>query len=162
MESCESCRVRFASLQNASENFRLYRDAVFAANSNPKFSHWTPVLAAAALVAAAALFLLYPRKLVPIPPPTPVPIVAATSVPASEPQPATSETPAPHKTLHPRRANSPQPRATANWHPTETAVEIAIPADAMFAPGALPPGMNFIAEMSIAPDGSVRQVRLRQ
>jgi hypothetical protein len=91
-----------------------------------------------------------------------VPIVAATSVPASEPQPATSETPAPHKTLHPRRANSPQPRATANWHPTETAVEIAIPADAMFAPGALPPGMNFIAEMSIAPDGSVRQVRLRQ
>ena len=48
------------------------------------------------------------------------------------------------------------------WQPTESAVQIAIPADAMFAPGAVPKGMNFIAELSIAPDGSVKQVRLRQ
>jgi hypothetical protein len=48
------------------------------------------------------------------------------------------------------------------WRPTETAVQIAIPADAMFPPGAMPKGMNFIAELSIAADGSVEQVRLRQ
>jgi hypothetical protein len=44
----------------------------------------------------------------------------------------------------------------------ETAVQIAIPAEAMFPPGAMPKGMNFIAELSIAPDGSVKQVRLWQ
>jgi hypothetical protein len=44
----------------------------------------------------------------------------------------------------------------------DTAIEIAIPAEAMFPPGAVPNGMNFIAELRIAPDGSVKQVRLRQ
>jgi hypothetical protein len=44
----------------------------------------------------------------------------------------------------------------------ETAVQIAIPADAMFPPGAVPNGMNWNAELIIAPDGSVKQVRLRQ
>ncbi len=162
VESCESCRARFASLQNAGENFRLYRDAIFAANSKPEFSRWAPALASAALVAAAALFLFFPHKHAAAPPPIPAPIVAATKEPATPPQPASPESRAPRKTSHPRRASSPQPRATATWHPTETAVQIAIPADAMFAPGAVPPGMNFIAEMSIAPDGSIRQVRLRQ
>ena len=162
VDSCEACRARFASLQNTSENFRLYRDAVFAANSKPKFSRWAPALAAAALVAAAALFLYFPHKHAAAPPPIPAPIVAATNAPASVPQPAPAESRPPRKTSRPRRANSRQPRATATWRPTETAVEIAIPADAMFAPGAVPPGMNFFAEMSIAPDGSIRQVRLRQ
>jgi hypothetical protein len=41
-------------------------------------------------------------------------------------------------------------------------VQIAIPAEAMFPPGAMPKGLNFVAELSIAPDGSVKQVRLRQ
>jgi hypothetical protein len=162
VESCESCRARFASLQNAGENFRLYRDAIFAANSKPKLSRWAPALAAAALVAAASLFLIFPRKHAPIPPPTPAPISTATNTPAVAPQNKPAPSPAPRKTSRPRRANSRQPRATATWHPTETAVQIAIPADAMFAPGAVPPGMNFFAEMSIAPDGSIRQVRLRQ
>jgi hypothetical protein len=44
----------------------------------------------------------------------------------------------------------------------ENAVQIAIPADAMFPPGAMPKGLNFIAELSIAPDGSVKQIRLGQ
>jgi hypothetical protein len=48
------------------------------------------------------------------------------------------------------------------WQATETAVQIAIPAEALFPPGALPKGMNFIAELRIAPDGSVSQIRLRQ
>ena len=50
----------------------------------------------------------------------------------------------------------------AKWQPNESAVQIAFPADAMFPPGAMPKGLNFVAELSIAPDGSVRQVRLRQ
>jgi hypothetical protein len=46
--------------------------------------------------------------------------------------------------------------------PMDAAIEIAIPAEAMFPPGAMPNGVNFIADLRIAPDGSVKQVRLRQ
>jgi hypothetical protein len=46
--------------------------------------------------------------------------------------------------------------------PMDTAIQIAIPAEAMFPPGAMPAGVNFIADLRIAPDGSVQQVRLRQ
>jgi hypothetical protein len=31
----------------------------------------------------------------------------------------------------------------------------------MFPPGAVPEGINFIAELSIGPDGSAERVRLR-
>jgi hypothetical protein len=44
---------------------------------------------------------------------------------------------------------------------SEPAVEIAIPADAIFPPGAVPEGVGFTADVTIAPDGSARQVRLR-
>jgi hypothetical protein len=40
-------------------------------------------------------------------------------------------------------------------------VQIAIPAEAMFPPGAMPEGMSFIAEVSIGADGSVERLRLR-
>ncbi len=33
-------------------------------------------------------------------------------------------------------------------------VQIAIPADAMFPPGAVPAGFSYITEVSFAPDGS--------
>lgn len=162
LESCEACRARFASVRDASENFRLYCDAVLAANSQPKFSRWVPALAGAALVAAAALFLIFPSKHAVAPPPAPAPIVAAINESVPVPQPAPAPALTPRKTLHPRRAKSAPARSVATWHPAETAVEIAIPADAMFAPGAVPVGMKFFAEMRIAPDGSIRQVRLRQ
>jgi hypothetical protein len=45
--------------------------------------------------------------------------------------------------------------------PPEPAVEIAIPGDAMFPPGAVPEGMNFIADVTLAPDGSTERLRLR-
>ena len=63
---------------------------------------------------------------------------------------------------HQRRRVPPAHRKPHSWQPTETAVEIAIPAEAVLPPGAMPEGMNFIAELSIAPDGSVKQIRLRQ
>lgn len=44
--------------------------------------------------------------------------------------------------------------------PAEPAIQIAVPAEAMFPPGAVPEGVNFIADLTIAADGS-EQVRLR-
>jgi anti-sigma factor RsiW len=165
VEACEACRAQFASLRDASQNFQHYCSAVLAANSKPKISRWVPALTAAALVAAATIFLIFPRKHAATPPPVPAPIATATAAPTPAPAPAPTPAPAlaPRKTSpHARRANSANAPSVAAWRPTETAVEIAIPADAMFAPGAVPPGMKFFAEMSIAPDGSVHQVRLRQ
>jgi len=43
-----------------------------------------------------------------------------------------------------------RPGASCEMAAMETAVQIAIPAEAMFPPGAMPMGMNFIAELSIA------------
>ena len=49
----------------------------------------------------------------------------------------------------------------ANWVTEEPAIQIAIPAEAMFPPGAVPEGMSFVADVSIGADGRVEQLRLR-
>ena len=43
----------------------------------------------------------------------------------------------------------------------EPAIEIAIPVEAMFPPGAVPDGLNFVADMSIGADAGAEQLRLR-
>ncbi len=43
----------------------------------------------------------------------------------------------------------------------EPAVQIAIPAEAMFAPGAVPQGVSFSAELRLAADGSAHELRLQ-
>jgi hypothetical protein len=45
--------------------------------------------------------------------------------------------------------------------PSEPVIQIAIPADEMFPPGAVPQGMNFVADVAIAADGSAERLRLR-
>ena len=44
---------------------------------------------------------------------------------------------------------------------TEPAIQIAIPAEAMFPPGAVPEGLTFIADLSMAADGSAQGLRLQ-
>ncbi len=43
----------------------------------------------------------------------------------------------------------------------EPPIEFAIPADAMFPPGAMPEGMSFTADLTIAEDGSAQRLWLR-
>ena len=40
-------------------------------------------------------------------------------------------------------------------------IQIAIPADEMFPPGAVPEGIHFVADLTIAPDGSAERLQLR-
>jgi hypothetical protein len=68
---------------------------------------------------------------------------------------------APGKPVHRQRPAAHVPRQIANWQPTERAIQISIPAESMFPPGAIPEGVNFVADLSIAADGSAEQVRLR-
>ena len=157
IEGCKECRSRLAAYEQVSNTFDAYCDAVEAVKTRRWVPRWVHALASAA-VAAVVMFLAFSRTHVE-PPPVLFPTITAASV--ALPAPPELES-APRKTIHRRRAVAPvQVRAT-KWQPMETAVQIAIPAEAMFPPGAMPEGMNFIAELSIAPDGSVKQVRLRQ
>ena len=161
IEACDECRNRLAGYELVNETFDAYCDAVTAAKTRRPIPNWVPVLASAAL-AAVVMFLAFPEKRME-PPPILTPAITAVSVPGARAvlAPPAPE-PAPRKKL--RRwqpVHAVQERAV-EWRPTETAVQIAIPAEAMFPPGAMPKGLNFVAELSIAPDGSVKQVRLRQ
>jgi Putative zinc-finger len=55
----------------------------------------------------------------------------------------------------------PSPRQSADAFPAEPPVQIDILADAMFPPGAFPPGMIFSAELTISADGSPERLGLR-
>jgi anti-sigma factor RsiW len=157
IKGCQECRGRLAAYKQVTETFAVYCDAVMAAKTRRRVPHWVPVLASA-VVAAVVLLLAFPQRRIE-PPPVLIQAVAARSVPVPAPHAAE---PARRKTIHRRPAVPPLQERVVKWQPTETAVQIAIPAEAMFPPGAMPNGMNFIAELSIASDGSVKQVRLRQ
>ena len=45
--------------------------------------------------------------------------------------------------------------------PDEPVIQIAIPADEMFPPGAVPEGMHFVADLTIAADGSAERLRMQ-
>jgi anti-sigma factor RsiW len=156
IKGCQECRGRLATYKKVSETFDVYCNAVVAAKTRHRVSRWVPVLVST-VVAAVVMFLALSQRRVE--PPVLAPTLAATSVPVSTPHAAE---PAPQKKIRRRHMVPPVQERVVEWQPTETAVQIAIPAEAMFPPGAMPKGMNFIAELSIAPDGSVQQVRLRQ
>ena len=161
IEGCEECRDRLAGYELVNQTFDAYCDEVMAAKTCRPIPHWVPVLASAA-VAAVVMFLAFPEKRME-PPSVLTPTITAVSVHAPMPVLAPpAPGPAPRKKMHRRHAVPAAEERAVKWRPTETAVQIAIPAEAMFPPGAMPKGLNFVAELSIAPDGSVKQVRLRQ
>jgi hypothetical protein len=45
--------------------------------------------------------------------------------------------------------------------PAQPTIEIAIPSDALFPPGAVPEGFAFVADLSLAQDGSPAELALR-
>ena len=157
LRGCQECRGRLTSYKQVSETFDAYCDMTVPTKARRLVSHWVPVLASAVVAAIAMILVLQLRR---VGPPTVLtPTVAVTSVPVLK---SDAAEPAPRKMIRRRHAVPPVRERGVKWQPTETAVQIAIPAEAMFPPGAMPEGMNFIAELSIAPDGSVQQVRLRQ
>jgi hypothetical protein len=163
--ACSECRSRLESYKQSSATFDAYCDAVVSAKTHRRrVPRWVPVLttaAAAAITAMLVLVLLRARVEPPaLPPPVPVQVQAHPPAMVLENVPA--PTPAPGKTMRRPRATTPgTPRQTTNWQPTERAIQISIPAESMFPPGAVPPGVNFIADLSIAADGSAEQIRLR-
>ena len=57
-------------------------------------------------------------------------------------------------------AAEPPKRGESLW-PNQAPVYIAIPADALFPPGALPEGVAFVADVNLRPDGSAQRLQLQ-
>jgi hypothetical protein len=184
LQTCGECRRCLAAYKHVSDSIDAYCDAAIESPVPQWLPSWTPALAAAA--AAAVLFLVVARGPIARGPgerPLPNAPVTAVSSPTlvhhNEGQPevraALNPPPAPtHKRSRANPAGAPVPGASsplqkhglnpaqnANWIPAQAAVEIAIPAEAMFAPGAVPQGVNFTAELRLAADGSAQELRLR-
>ncbi len=170
MESCSECRSDVDAYKRASSEFDAYCDEASASGARRETPRLVPVLSTASAVAAlVALFLVWPRT--PLEAPAfPVPQVAvatpAGAVAATVPAPVSSL-----RKVRPRRVAAPVQIQNANsapaqssdayFLPNEPVIQIAIPADEIFPPGAVPEGMHFAADLTIAADGSAERLRLR-
>jgi anti-sigma factor RsiW len=169
LKSCSECQSAIAAYKNVSRLVVTYCDAKVAeTRRRRKMPRWVPVLSGAA---AAALILLAIALLVPRRPPqvmfraSSVKQVAVT-VQVADVSPAlireTAPTPLKVRKVHQGQRIRAGNASRANWAFAEPAIKIAIPADAMFPPGAVPEGITFIADLSMASDGSVQGLRLQQ
>jgi len=157
VERCLECRRLVTAYGQVSETFDAYCDAVMARKTPRQVLRWVPALAGA-VVAIAVILLILSRTVVERPPVDPT-ISSAASLPVPAAPPAEAVL---RKIPIPRQRRLPRVQPyVGTEQPMDTAIEIAIPAEAMFPPGAMPNGISFIADLRIAPDGSVRQVHLR-
>jgi hypothetical protein len=165
LRTCSGCRDSLDAYKELDQTILAYCDSAVPSPVRRGLPVWTPALLAAA---AAALLLLFPHEHINHHRPQ---LQAAASSPAVL-GPATQR--APHisvnrptitrpvvKRVHRPQVVAPAQTQSADWIPAQPAIQIAIPAEAMFAPGAVPQGISFTAELSIAADGSVQQLRLR-
>jgi anti-sigma factor RsiW len=170
LEGCSECRERVGAYERVRIEVDAFCNAVSSSNARPRVRRWAPVVAAAGAVAAlVVLFLALPRKHAE-PPPFHSPQVA---VEASRTALATTVA-APAKSIQRvdrRRAvavmqshdENPAPPQNQNIYfpQDEPVIHIAIPAEEMFPPGAVPEGMHFAADLTIGADGSAERLRLR-
>jgi putative zinc finger protein len=109
----------------------------------------------AAVVAVVALMLAWPRgrhNVQPSARPAPV------AVPTIEEAQAAPAPKVPAKALHRLRAAVPAQSQEARWPIAEPAIQITIPAEAVFPPGAVPEGVSFVADVRIPAGGSPQQL----
>ena len=170
LEACLSCRSDVDTYKRVSSEFVAYCDKAMVANVPDRVPLWAPLVPAAAAVAAGvALFLVWPR--------TPVlrPAIHPPRVEVSDTAAVVAEG-LPHPVRPIQRIHQRQPVTSVQIQdailapaqspndyvlPEEPVIQIAIPADEVFPPGAVPEGMHFAADLTIAADGSAQRLRLR-
>ncbi len=157
VRDCPECRNRVEAYGEVSRLVVTYCEAAAAAKPRRKLPRWIPALAGAVAVATLLLFIFRPTAV------KTVPMVArAASAPVSLPEAASTAIKVKAKTVHRRHEGAARRNPTTDWAFADPAVQIVIPADAMFAPGAVPEGTFFRADLSMASDGSVQGLRLLQ
>jgi hypothetical protein len=153
LHSCSECPQRLAAYEEVSAALAGYCDSVMPASSTRRPS-WS-VLAGAGAVAAGLL-------LISILPHTPAGRITIPQPPAiTPPAIAFEQTPVAVRKAPRRRAGKPVQIQNAMRQFAQPEIEIAIPAEALFPPGAVPEGFQFVADISIGADGSAQSLRLR-
>lgn len=152
VRDCSECQRRVDAYKQVSRAFVAHCDAVMEGTTR-RGPRWVPVLARATAAAAVLFLVLQPAsvKQVPVRPP----------VADASPAIILETAPKRIKTVHRRRGIAPAKTPNAKWPLPETAIQIAIPVEAMFPPGAVPEGITLIANVSMAADGSVQGLRLQ-
>jgi anti-sigma factor RsiW len=154
---CSECRGCVDAYKKISVALDAYCEAASRARARRVVPLRTLAVAGAA-AAALALFLVWPHTRVEKPGDIPPPAAISSAI-AREAEPVAEAAPSPIKQLHRRHSVTAGGRsAPSDWSPAEPAVQIAIPAEALLPPGAVPEGFNFIADLSIAPDGSAQRL----
>jgi anti-sigma factor RsiW len=160
LENCAECRIRAAKYEEMSQSFEAYCATTMAVRRHQKPVYWVPLLSAAAAVVlcvAIGFRLIRPRPEAPTIAFRPVVAPPAATVKRPPILPLTvGRRPAVRKHTG-QHAPAQSPRLV----PAEPMIQIAIPADSLLPPGALPEGVDFAADVSFAPDGSAQQMRLR-
>ena len=155
--ACAGCQERVNDYKQVNSAFVVYRDALARDRMPPAKSPAAWLAIPVAIAAGLALFLLAPRH--PVVHETQRPLAAARVSEMPKPSRDREEAVVKHKAVLRHRPR--MPAQNAAWVPDVPMISIAIPADALFAPGAIPDGIDFLADLCIAADGSPRGLRLR-
>ncbi len=158
VSDCSECQGRLKAYGEVSRLVVTHCDAAVGAKPRRKLQRWVPALAGTAAAAAILLFVLRPAPVRQVPvvaqaaKPDPALVVGAPSAPVT----------AKAKTVHRRHEHAAERNANGGWAFADPDIQISIPAEAMFPPGAAPEGAIFRANLSVASDGSVQGLRLLQ
>jgi hypothetical protein len=177
VQNCVECRACASAYRAASRKFDEYCEGVLRLKERGRGVRGVPALwrGAAAAAGILALVLVFPRARVEQPL-VQRPAVATSPASLTAGAGAMEKAPAAVVTMqragHPRHSGVLEKRGAAccapttaqsqaaNWVADDPAIQIAIPAEAIFPPGSFPEGVNFVADLSIAADGSAEQLRL--
>jgi anti-sigma factor RsiW len=178
VSQCAECQREIAAYEKIGGMISGYCDETLEAAERRRTAPWAPVLAAVAAVAVVAIVLSFPRTRAHMQvhqqsaasanPEAAASLTVAAPPPAPEaPAAAPVETAlAPVQKIHQPHIRKVAPRESASWSADipgadAPSVEIAIPAEDIFPPGVFPAGVSFVADLSVAADGSARTLRLR-
>ena len=158
--ACVECHTKLDAYKEVSVAVQSYCGAVATLGTHRAAPlRVLPYVGAAAAAAALSFFLLQPRPHIVAPAVQPAPATpSVVAIPDAKPA---SLAPSPHiKPVRVRHSAEPLQGLQTNSPTAESAVQIAIPAEALFPPGAFPQGVAFVADLSIAPDGSPQRLHL--
>jgi hypothetical protein len=153
--ACGACREQADTFRGVSQAFAVYARAVPPrAARSPRRWFLVPAAIAAAVL---AVFLIWPRRL---PNMQPIEQPRAKAMPiktAGVPLKAAVAAASVRHTRAPKRLQ----KQVSAWMPAEPTIQIIIPADALFPPGALPEGVGFVADLRLASNGAAGGLALR-
>jgi hypothetical protein len=152
---CGECKNQVELFEQTSKTINAYYDALVAATERRRIPGRPGMLVAAGIAAiAASVFFFLPRTRV-------APPAVTSSLPTSPAVVVTESPLVPAKTTHRQHERPQMQNSDSSSQLAEPAIEIAIPAESMFAPGAIPEGVSFTADLSLRADGSAKQIRLQ-